>query len=441
MHTIGAFPAPEDVRSFLLDNRPDKRRKKIDELLAHPLHAAMWATRFSEWTGNDIDQFPGELPLQTQYAQIWQDWFRERLSRNAPYDEIVRGVLCSVSRSGEPVSDWIEREAALVRNIRSGRLEEYPAQSHLDLFWRRGDDDAFPAEEVAERMAAMLLGVRVQCAQCHKHPFDRWTQTDYRSFANIFTQVRHGQSTELRIGVLDALEARRKQPTEPKPPALPKLSEIYLTERIQDFKDPATNNLLLPKPLGGPEFLLANDRREQLADWLVGEGKDQFARAFVNRVWAIYFGRGLVEPLDAFSATNPPTHPELLKWLAEEFLASGFDIRHIERLLLGSETYQLSSRSHPGIPNDSRNYAQSQIQMLPAATAVDALHDALGLPIDWKNDTLSGKRAIEVGANRVRQELVGRMFELFGRPRAQNALRLRTPFGGHGPAEPVSDER
>jgi hypothetical protein len=135
----------------------------------------------------------------------------------------------------------------------------------------------------------------------------------------------------------------------------------------------------------------------------------------------------LVEPLDAFSATNPPTHPELLKWLAEEFFASGYDIRHIERLVLSSETYQLSSRSHPGLPNDPRNYSQSQIQMLPAATAVDALHDALGLPIDWNNDTLSGKRALEVGANQVRQELVGRMFELFGRPERKTPCDCERP--------------
>lgn len=416
MHAIGALPAPEDVRRFLLDHRPDKRFRKIDELLAHPLHAAMWATKFSEWTGNDTDMFPGELPLQTHYAQMWQDWFRERFAQNVPYDEIVRGVLCSVSRDGEPVSEWIEREAALVHQIRAGHLEEYPKQKHLDLFWRRGDDDSFPAEDVAERLAAVFLGVRIQCAQCHKHPFDRWTQTDYRAFANIFTQVRHGQSTELRIGLLDALEARRAQKAEPKPPPLAKLTEIYLTDRIHDLKDPVSGEPLVPKPLGGSAFLSATDRREQLADWLASDGKDQLARAFVNRLWAMYFGRGLVEPIDAFSATNPPTHPELLEWLTQEFLDSGYDIRHLERIVLNSESYQLSSRSPSGPENDPRNYAQCQVQVLPAATAVDVLHDALGVPIDWGNEALTGKRAIELGATKVRQELVDRMFELFGRP-------------------------
>lgn len=136
-----------------MDNRPDKRRKKIDELLAHPLHAAMWATKFSEWTGNDIELFSDALPLQTHYAQMWQDWFRERFAGNAPYNEIMRGVLCSVSRHDEPVSAWIAQEAALVHKVRTGHLDEYPKRSHLDLFWRRGDDDAFPAEDVAERMA------------------------------------------------------------------------------------------------------------------------------------------------------------------------------------------------------------------------------------------------------------------------------------------------
>ncbi|MCA9071643.1 MAG: DUF1553 domain-containing protein, partial [Planctomycetaceae bacterium] len=287
----------------------------------------------------------------------------------------------------------------------------------------RGNDETFPAEEVAERLAAVLLGVRIQCAQCHKHPFDRWTQTDYRAFANIFTQVRHGQSTELRTGMLDALDARRQQTSEAKKlRPLPKLTEVYITDRVQDFEDPADRVSLAPKPLGGMAFSGKGDRRDQLADWLMSEGKRPFARAFVNRVWATYLGQGLVEPVDDFSETNPPTHPDLLDWLTQEFLASGYDIRHLERLVLNSETYQLSSQSQSQSQSqseqtsDSRNYSRRSVQVLPAAVAVDVLHDALGLPIAWEDDTLSGKRAIEVGATQVRQELVGRMFELFQRP-------------------------
>ncbi|HEY1859296.1 MAG TPA: DUF1549 domain-containing protein, partial [Gemmataceae bacterium] len=196
--TVGCVPTPDEVRTFLADQNRDKRAKKIDELLAHPMRAALWATKFSDITGNNIEAMDGPPDLRAKRAKMWHDWFRRRIADNMPYDQIVHGVLCASSRDGKSMEEWIRQEVALSQAALQGFESDYARRPSLDLYWRRtGGEDFFPLDQMAEAASAAFLGVRLECAQCHKHPYDRWTQADYRAFANVFAQVKFDSSTEL----------------------------------------------------------------------------------------------------------------------------------------------------------------------------------------------------------------------------------------------------
>ncbi len=194
--TTGQLPSPDEIRAFLKDTNPDKRQKKIEELLNHPLHAALWATKLSDITGNDTLSLENPPQLKAKRSQMWHDWFRKRVAENMPYDEIVRGVLCATSREGKSAQDWLDytkkSDEALVNSYES----DYAQRATLDLYWRR--QQAVTIEQWGERTAAAFLGVRVECAQCHKHPFDRWTQAEYRAYANIFASVQVGVAPDAK---------------------------------------------------------------------------------------------------------------------------------------------------------------------------------------------------------------------------------------------------
>ena len=186
LDVIGTLPTPGEVRAFLADGSGDKRSKTIDRLLAHPMHAALWATRYLDITGCDVNAMEGPPELQARRARLWHDWFRARFAANIPYYRIARGVLCATTRDGRDARAWARREAEQTRKLRDGGETDYADRPGLDFFWRRlVNGEAFPVEPLAERVATTFLGIRIECAQCHKHPFDRWTQADYRSFANI----------------------------------------------------------------------------------------------------------------------------------------------------------------------------------------------------------------------------------------------------------------
>jgi hypothetical protein len=397
--TVASLPTPEEVRAFLADRSPDKRWRKVDELLCSPLHAALWATRFSDITGNNVDSAGGK----SQPAKMWHAWLRRRFAENVPYDQIVRGILCATSKGERSTDEWIRDEASFA----DGAVLGYADRRTLDLFWRRtSGGEFFPLEQMAELTASAFLGIRMECAQCHKHPFDRWTQADYRSYANVFGQVKLGSSVALRSAMARLLEERRAVGKGGKP--VPRLTEVFVTNTaLRRLPDPETGGVLPARPPGGPEIALEGDARDQLADWLVRPGNPFFARTLVNRVWAHYFGAGLVEPVDGFSAGNPPSNERLLDALADEFTRSGYDFRALERLVLMSRTYGLSST--PKDPADARNHSHSRVRRLMAEAVVDVLHVALG-------GDAPGTRAIEIASNQVGDEHVARIFRTFGRP-------------------------
>jgi hypothetical protein len=420
LDVVGTLPAPGEVRSFLGDRSPDKRVRKIDELLAHPMHAALWATRFLDITGCDVAAMEGPAEIRPRLARMWHDWFRTRLAGNVPYDQIVRGVLCATSRDGAEVREWVERESARLQAAQAGDATDYAAKPGLDLFWRRfASDGYFPIEQMAERAAAAFLGVRIECAQCHKHPFDRWTQTDYRAFANVFARVQFGLSPEGLAAAAELLEVRRRSDPGGVLPPTPRLREVYVAERpARQLADPATGRRLVPRALGGPTLEAEGDcdLRERLFAWLTGPGNPYFARSFVNRVWAAYFGVGLVDPVDGFSVANPPSNPRLLDALATDFVAHGYDIRQLEQTILRSRAYGRSSVPAEGSLDDQSNFTHAVPRSLMAEVLVDVLNAALGVPGEFGRDAPREARAIEIATNRVESPDLARIFRIFGRP-------------------------
>ncbi|MBI3409648.1 MAG: DUF1549 domain-containing protein [Planctomycetes bacterium] len=413
--TIAQLPSPDEVRAFLVDKSPDKRAKKIDELLAHPLHAALWATKLCDITGNDTASLENPAQTKAKRSQMWHDWFRKRLAENLPYDEIVHGVLCATSREGKSPEDWIEDVKKIDAAAVKGFAGEYADRGTLDLYWRRQQNQT--VEQWGERTAAAFMGVRLECAQCHKHPFDRWTQEEYRSYANIFSSVTLGASPDAKK-LIDAENVDRKKNAPKNNNQLAIVKEVFLGPPAKGLKHPDTGLPLNPKALGGPDIPheKGKDTREALFQWLRGPDNSFFARSFVNRIWGHYLAVGLVHPVDDFSLANPASNDKLLDALAKAFVDEKFDIRHMERLILNSRTYQLSSRTNDTNKFDKNNYAHSYIRPMMAEAVVDVLNSALSVSEKWGNDVKQDSKAGEVGASQFQNPAMTYAFRIFGRP-------------------------
>lgn len=414
--TIGSLPSPDEVRAFLADTDPDKRAKQIDALLTSPLHAALWATKFCDITGNNTDALEQPRDMQTKRSQMWHDWFRKRFAENRPYDEIVRGVLCATSRDDLSPEDWLQQVKAIDEAAKTGFATPYAEKPTLDLFWRRQQN--VPIEQWGEKTAAAFLGIRLECAQCHKHPFDRWTQADYRAYANLFTSVTFGASPEAKK-LIDTENTERKQNGKGNKGQMPVVREVFIgAGRRPALPEPDTNRPLPPKALGGPviEVDKGKDPRVALYDWLHKPDNPFFARSFVNRVWGHYFGIGIVDPVDNFSLANPPSNEKLLDALAKDFVEHQYDIRHLERTILQSRVYQLSSAPNDTNRLDRNNYSHAALRPMMAEVVLDVLNAALGATENFGPDAPPGARAIEVGSSRMQNVNLAFTFRIFGRP-------------------------
>jgi hypothetical protein len=424
--TIGCLPTPAEVRAFLADKSPAKRAKKIEELLANPLHAALWATKFSDITGNNTNAIRAQKGIsQAKYSQMWHDWFRKRVAANTPYDEIVRGVLCATSREGRSAEEWLRQRQAIEGAAAKSFSTPYPERATLDLFWIIGKNQSL--ELMAERTAAAFMGIRLECAQCHKHPFNRWTQADYRAYANVFGQWQVGLSPE----AFAILTKGQPLPKKGKKKFKLLVFELFRGRKVRRLADPAFTPEILgfnkkgkpimkplppiaPRILGGPlvEMEPDNDARATLWEWLRSPDNPYFAHSFVNRLWAHYFGVGLVNPVDDFSLANPPTNARLLNALAKDFIKHRFDIRHLERTILNSRVYQLSSEPNETNRQDRINFSRSYLRPLLAEVVVDVLNSALDVRDYFGPEAPPNCRAIEIGSSRTNHYGL----RVFGRP-------------------------
>ncbi len=413
--TIGRIPTPDEVRTFLEDKSSNKRAKLIDKLLADPMHAALWATRYSDITNNDTLSLEQPNNLRPKRSQMWHDWFKKRFQENTPYDEIVKGVLTATSRNGKSLDKWLQEEYELSQKISKGfDFEDYADRPTLDMYWRFRQ--RVPIEQWGEKTAAAFMGVRLECAQCHKHPFDRWTQEEYRAYANVFTQVAFGSSPEARKQISNY---NKKLSKGKKKNQAPQIREVYLNSKpSRGLTHPVTNKPLSPRALGGPELEVkkGEDLRLALFEWLRQPDNPFFARSFVNRVWGHYTGVGIVDPVDDFSLANPPSNSKLLDALAEDFAKHNYDIRHIEKVILNSRVYQLSSKTNFTNKLDKNNYSHAYVRPMLAEVILDVLNTALDVEENFGKDIRPGSRAIELGPSVINSRQVEQILRVFGRP-------------------------
>ncbi len=307
----GTLPPPAEVKAFLADTAMDKREQKIDELLQRPTYAAWWTNKLCDFTGCNPKSITSLLEVAQEDGYVkasqWYDWIYERVQKNEPYDRLVSELM---------LADL------------SGRRGGMP------YFWTR--QSLKEPKDTAMSVAHAFLGIQLQCAECHKHPFDRWTQADFNDFAQFFDSV-----TQFK---------RRSAAAEDQELRLLRSEQVRL-ER-------------------------GDDPRKPVMDWMRNPNNSWFARAFVNRVWAGYFHVGIVDPPDQFTPANPPSNPELLDWLAQGFVESGYDMKWLHRNIATSNTYQRSWRPNETNRNDRRNFSRAVPRRVPAEVVYDAMKQA-----------------------------------------------------------------
>ena len=324
LDVIGRLPTPEEVRGFLEDPSPDKRERLIDALLERPEYADFWANKWADLLR------PNPYRVGIKAVLSLDTFLRDSFRQNKPHDQFVREIVAAQG------STW--RNGATV------------------VFRDRREPD-----EIATMVSQLFLGVRLECAKCHHHPFEIWSQDDFYSLAAFFARIgRKGTGVS---------------------PPISGSEEVVFGTGKGTVKHPVTGQVLLPRTLLGAPMTIDDDTdpRRVLADWIVSDKNPYFAKVAVNRVWADVMGRGLVEPIDDLRATNPPTNGPLLDALAERFRKEKYDFKKLLRTILTSYVYGLTSEPNPDNVADLRNYSRHYRQRLRAEVLLDAVGDVTGI--------------------------------------------------------------
>ncbi len=386
----GTLPTPQQVQDFLADKSPEKRSRKIDELLETPAYAAWWATRFNDITGNNINQLNNVSYNNNKVTEEWYEWVRHRFEQNMPYDKIVEGIVMAESQKSDETYEEYCKRMTEIYNDKS--CESFAEQESLPYFWARRNFQK--PEDRSIGFAYTFLGIRIQCAQCHKHPFDQWTQEDFVQFQPIFSRTRYspnGTDRNEYQAMLDKIDvdgklrgnelrrelAKKLGKGEVVPfPAL--VDQAPRVNRNNKNSKNSNNTGQKARVLGGETFDLNDyqNPREPLMVWLRGDAQELFAKSFVNRVWANYFHRGIVEPTDDLSLANPPANEALLNHLAQRFIANKFDIKWLHREICNSNTYQLSWQPNETNIQDDRNFSRAVPRRIHAEVAMDVIAQA-----------------------------------------------------------------
>ena len=316
----GRLPKPEEAAAFAADPSPDKRAAVVDRLLASPDYAEHFAGKWSALLRNKRSDRPA------YGTHAFHTWIRDLLNRNRPYSELAAGIIGA-----------------------SGSVSTSPA-----VAWYRVVKDQ---KDQLQDIAQVFCGQRLQCAQCHHHPYEKWSEDDYYSFAAFFSTIGR------------------------KPSDQPAEEAVFHQPREASSRNPRTGRTLKPAPLGGEPLTLApeDDPRASLVAWMTGPENPFFARMFANRYWKHFFSRALVEPEDDMRVTNPPVNPALLDALAAEFTKSGHDMKAFIRLLCTSSTYQLSSLPNEHNATDRQNFSRFYPRRLQAEVLLDAIDAVTGL--------------------------------------------------------------
>lgn len=399
----GVLPSADQVESFITDSSPDKRTRLVDQLLESSAYGAWWATRLSDWTGNSEEQLNNVLPVRNVGTKLWFNWLQKRLQDNTPYDQIIEGIVSS--NSLEEDEDYVEYCREMTKAC-SGDFELFAERESMPLFWARRNFQK--PEDRAIGFAYTFLGVRIECAQCHKHPFDQWSKQDFDDFSKLFATIRAGNANQVSPESKKAREELMEKITDGKKlsggdlrRAIQKAAqqgdvvpfgELYvntrgLTDGQKKQREAAKKKgrklpaVRVPtgKILGVEQQLeLDIDPRPALMDWLRDESNPYFAKAIVNRVWSNYFGAGIVDPTDDMNLANPPSNAALLDHLAAEFIQHEFDLKWLHREIVSSDTYQRSSATNATNISDRKNFSHHIPRRLPAEVVFDMVVLATG---------------------------------------------------------------
>ena len=329
----GLPPAAEEVRAFIADPRPvrEKRDAVIEKLLASP-----------EFIDHSTNKWADLLQVNSKFlggegARLFREWIRKEMEANTPYDQFVRKILTA-----------------------SGSNKDNPAASYWKILRE-------PAETM-ENTTHLFLATRFNCNKCHDHPFERWTQDQYYKTAAFFSQVAFDADPASGAAKIEGTAVEKARP----------LYEIVHDKTDGEVTHLRTNKVAAPEFPFPAQAELKGSRREQLAAWMTSPDNRYFATSYVNRLWGYLTGAGIIEPLDDIRAGNPPTNPELLDYLTKEFVAHGFDARHVLRLICQSRTYQLGIATNAWNADDKINYSHALARRLPAEVLYDSVLKVVG---------------------------------------------------------------
>lgn len=338
LDVVGLPPTVEERQRFLTDTRPEKRAALVDELLGRKEFTEMWVMKWAELLQiRTFDNGPQQVSYKA--ALNYYQWLRERIAGNIPFNELIRQVLSA-----------------------KGGTFSSPATNYFQI-----EQDVL---KLTENTAQIFMGTRIQCAQCHNHPFDRWTMDDYYSFVSFFAQVK------------------RKPAEDPR--------ERIIFDEGGETQHPVTKQNMTPKFLGGPKPEIKNQtRREALAGWLASADNPWFAKNVVNIVWAHFLGVGIVDPVDDMRISNPPSNPELLDALARKFVEDNYDLKKVVRDICNSRAYQLSTRTNETNINDTRNFSHAMVRRVRAEVLLDCISRVTATPNKFKGLPL-GARAVQI---------------------------------------------
>jgi hypothetical protein len=337
LDVIGVLPAREDYDKFMADAGADKRERLIDDLLARKEFSELWVMKWAE-----LLQIRTDDNRQVSYktALGYFNWLQSRVEDNVPFNVMIQELLSA-----------------------NGGTFNLPATTYYQI-----ERDTL---KISENTAQIFMGMRIQCAQCHNHPFDRWTMDDYYSFAAFFSQIG------------------RKNAEDPR--------ERIVYDRAEgEVKHPVGGRTMAPKFLGGdvPD-VKGKDRRQVLAEWLASPENPYFARNLANIVWAHFFGKGIIDPVDDVRVSNPASNPELLEALSKKFTGYKYDFKKLVRDICTSRTYQLSTKGNETNESDTRNFAKGPIRRIRAEVLLDIISEVTDTPNKFKGLPL-GARAVQI---------------------------------------------
>src|SRR5262245_2159402 len=363
----GTLPPPERVREFVADRDPDKRDKLIEVLLDSPQYVDFWTYRLA-----DLFRVNHTALQQIKRTYLHADWVRTSVAQNKPYDQIARERIAAQGYSGPTLHAY------------------------------RVGDLIVPQELMAEEFR-VFAGVRLECAQCHNHPFEGWSQDQFWGLAAFFGQLTVTGSESLLIDFPNGEAGRKSGRT---------------------LMHPRTKRIVEPAFLDGSRAANTDgaDLRMTLAKWMTAPENPFFAKAAVNRMWGYFFGRGIVDPVDDFRSTNPPTHPELLEALAQRFKQQKYDLKDLVRTIVQSRTYQLSGDINSTNRDDEVNYSRSRPRSLDAVVLLDAMSRVTGVDEKFVWDKFEGGGATPPGTRAldlIPEIAPSRFLDVYGRPNRQ----------------------